>query len=31
MSGTPHSPAADRVAALLADLLPGGRIGSVRR
>ncbi len=29
MSGTPHSPAADRVAALLADLLPGGRIGSV--
>ncbi|KTS43670.1 aldehyde dehydrogenase, partial [Methylobacterium radiotolerans] len=29
MSGTPHSPAADRVAVLLADLLPGGRIGSV--
>ena len=29
MSGMPHSPAADRVAALLADLLPGGRIGSV--
>ncbi|SEH25932.1 Acyl-CoA reductase [Methylobacterium sp. 275MFSha3.1] len=29
MSGTPHSPAADRVAALLSDLLPGGRIGSV--
>jgi len=29
MSGTPHSPAADRVAALLADLLPGSRIGSV--
>jgi len=29
MSGTLHSPAADRVVALLADLLPGGRIGSV--
>ncbi|MCJ2070913.1 aldehyde dehydrogenase family protein [Methylobacterium sp. J-030] len=29
MSGTPHAPAADRVATLLADLLPGGRIGSV--
>lgn len=29
MPGTPHSPAADRVAALLSDLLPGGRIGSV--
>ncbi len=29
MSATPHSDAAARVAALLAELLPGGRIGSV--
>ena len=29
MSATPHSEAAARVAALLAELLPGGRIGSV--